>query len=105
MLYGVRAATSAPVTFTWVPESFLSEQEVRPWGDLPSWIPGDALMFVGIDRALNEGLTFRPLAITAHDTIEWYKTRSAEVRANPRAGLSRDRERELLEAWHRHRTG
>jgi 2'-hydroxyisoflavone reductase len=101
MLYGIRAVTSAPVKFTWVPESFLQEHEVRPWGDLPSWMPGAALMFVSIERALAAGLTYRPLAVTAHDTIEWNKTRPVEQRENPRAGMSRDRERELLEAWHR----
>ena len=101
MLYGIRASTSSPVKFTWVSEDFLSQHEVRPWGDLPSWIPGDALMFVNIQRALAAGLTFRPLAMTAFQTVEWHKTRPEEERASPRAGMSRDRERELLQAWRR----
>lgn len=99
MLYGIRAATSSPVEFTWVSESFLEEHAVRPWSDLPSWIPGDPLMNVSIERALASGLTFRPLAVTARDTIDWYLARPEEERANPRAGLSRERERELLELW------
>ena len=37
---GSCAVTSAPVKFTWVSEAFLEEQGVRPWGDVPSWIPG-----------------------------------------------------------------
>jgi 2'-hydroxyisoflavone reductase len=101
MLYGIRAATSAPVSFTWVSEHFLEQQEVRPWADLPSWIPGDTLMFVSIERALAAGLTFRPLGATAHDTLEWHRTRPAEQRENPRFGLSRERERELLREWRR----
>lgn len=103
MLYGIRAVTSAPVKFTWVSEAFLEEQGVRPWGDVPSWIPGAALMYVSVERAVAAGLVFRPLAVTAHDTLEWDKTRPAEERENRRAGMSRDRERELLSAWHSRR--
>jgi 2'-hydroxyisoflavone reductase len=101
MLYGIRAITSTAVRFTWLEEDFLEEHEVRPWGDLPAWIPGDGLMYVDIRRALDAGLTFRPLAVTAHDTLEWDRTRPYEERANRRAGMSRQRERELLAAWHR----
>ena len=100
MLYGIRAATNSEVKFTWVSEDFLEENEVQPWGDLPSWIPGDPLMFISIARALEAGLTFRPLATTAADTIEWYRARPEEERANPRAGMSREREAELLRLWH-----
>ncbi len=101
MLHGIRAATSAAVRFTWVAEDFLQEHEVRPWGDLPAWIPGDPLMYVDIRRALDAGLTFRPLAVTARDTLEWDLTRPPEERSSRRAGMSRRRERELLSDWHR----
>ena len=99
MLYGIRAATSAPVEFTWVPEDFLEARGVRPFGDLPSWAPGSDLMYVDIDRALATGLTFRPLAVTSLDTVEWDMTRPEEERRDRRAGMSRERERELLDAW------
>ena len=99
MLYGIRAATSTPVEFTWVPEDFLEEQGVRPFGDLPAWAPGADLMYVDVDRALASGLTFRPLAVTSRDTVDWDGTRPAEERNNRRAGMSREREREVLDAW------
>ena len=99
MLYGIRAATSAAVEFTWVSEDFLEAQGVRPFGDLPSWAPGSDLMYVDIDRALATGLTFRPLATTSRDTVEWDKTRPEEERQDRRAGMSREREREVLDAW------
>ncbi|MEJ2205166.1 MAG: NAD-dependent epimerase/dehydratase family protein [Gemmatimonadota bacterium] len=105
MLYGIRAITSAAVRFTWVGEDFLEEREVRPWSDLPAWIPGDGLMFVDVGRALDAGLTFRPLAVTARDTLEWDASRPREQRDNRRAGMSRERERELLAAWHRRAGG
>ena len=99
MLYGVRAASSAPVQFTWVSEEFLEEQGVSAWRDIPAWIPGDPLMFVNVERAVAAGLTFRPLAITSKDTIDWDKTRPAEERENRSFGMSREREREVLAAW------
>ncbi len=105
MLYGVRAITSTPGSFTWIPEDFLEEQEVAPWGDVPSWIPGDGLMYVDVHRAVEAGLTFRSLAVTALDTLEWDKARPAEQRRERRAGMSREREREILDAWRTRRRG
>ena len=100
MLYGIRAVTSSPVRFTWVDNAFLLENEVQPWSHMPAWIPDDPLGFVRIDRAVEAGLTFRPLADTALDTIEWHRTRPEERRAQLRAGLTPEREAELLAAWH-----
>lgn len=103
MVYGIRAATTAALRFTWVDNAFLREHEVRPWSDLPVWIPSDPLSYVRIDRALQAGLTFRPLAETTRDTIEWHETRPAERRNQLRAGLKPEREAELLAAWHARR--
>lgn len=101
MLHGIRAVTATPVSFTWVPEGFLREVGARPWADLPAWIPGDALSFVDVRRAVAAGLTFRPLAVTALDTLEWDLTRPAEERGERQAGMPRERETEILAAWHR----
>jgi 2'-hydroxyisoflavone reductase len=103
MLEGIRNATSAEVELTWVPEEFLEAQGVEPWRDLPAWIPGDPLMFVDVRRAIGAGLTYRPLDVTARDTVAWDKGRPAEQRENRRFGWSRAREREVLDAWHRSR--
>ena len=92
-------ARRLPRRFTWVSEDFLEAQGVRPFGDLPAWAPGSDLMYVDIDRALATGLTFRPLATTSRDTVEWDKTRPEEERQDRRAGMSREREREVLDAW------
>jgi 2'-hydroxyisoflavone reductase len=100
MLEEVGSVARNPYELTWVPESFLEEQGVAPWSDLPAWIPGDPLMFVDVRDAVASGLTYRPIAVTARDTLEWWDTRPAEVKANPRFGMSRAREREVLDAWH-----
>ncbi len=99
MLAACRAATSAAVSFTWVPESFLSEQKLRIWSELPAWAPGDPLMYVSVAKAVAAGLTYRPLAVTAMDTIAWDKSRPAEERAKRQAGITRAREAEVLAAW------
>jgi len=100
MLEEIGTVATNPHELTWVTEDFLEAQEVRPWNDLPTWIPGDALMLVAFQRSVDAGLTYRPLAVTARDTLEWDKTRPAEERANRRFGWSRQREREVLDAWH-----
>ncbi len=99
MLAGCRAITSSPVTFTWVPESFLAEQKVQIWGEMPAWAPGDPLMYVKVSKAIAAGLTYRPFAVTARDTLEWDKARPAAERAKRQAGMKREREAEILKAW------
>jgi 2'-hydroxyisoflavone reductase len=104
MLYGIKAVTTSDARFTWVDADFLETQKVSPWGDMPVWIPprGEEAGFtqVSIKRAVDKGLTFRPLAVTARDTLDWYKTEPAERQAKLRAGIAAQRETEVLAAWH-----
>jgi 2'-hydroxyisoflavone reductase len=102
MLYGIRAITSAPGSFTWVPFEFLREQGVRPWSDMPAWLPNDPISFVSVDRAVAAGLTYRPLAETALDTLQFHKSRPLERQNDMQAGISPERERGVLAAWHSH---
>jgi 2'-hydroxyisoflavone reductase len=105
MLYGIKAVTTAGAQFTWVPASFLEAQKVQPWSDMPVWIPpaGDMTGFaaVSIRRALEKGLTFRPLADTAAATLAFHESRGAERKAKFRAGIKPEREAEVLAAWHK----
>jgi 2'-hydroxyisoflavone reductase len=105
MLYGIRAVTSTPLSFTWVDREFLAAQDVRPWQHLTVWIPPTDEMkgFHTIDcsRAVAHGLVFRPLADTARDTLVWFHGLAADDPArNARFGLPADRERDVLAAWH-----
>ena len=43
------------------------------------------------------GLKFRPLAVTALDTLEWFKSLPEERRNGFELNLERDRQ--ILEAW------
>jgi len=53
-----------------------------------------------ISRALAKGLTFRSLSDTARDTLAWFKAQKPERQAKMRAGLTPEREKEVLAAWH-----
>ena len=104
LLYGIWAVTNSPVHFTWVDADMLLEHGVRPFSDIPIWYPpvGSTAGFMRMNasRAQAQGLTYRPLAVTVAETLEWSKSRPADRRANLRAGLSPEREAELLTAWH-----
>lgn len=99
MLNRIGTATDGSYKLTWVPEYFLEAEGLSPWRDIPTWIPGDPLMLVDINRAIAAGLTFRPLRLTSKDTLKWYETRPKKERFNPLFGMSRERERKVLKAW------
>lgn len=107
MLYGVKAVTTAGAHFTWVPWEFLQAQEVRPWRHMTVWQPpyGATAGYQRrkAEKAIAAGLTFRSLAVTAKDTLDWHKTRPAEEQARTLRGevngLDMKREAEVLAAW------
>ncbi|GAC1398286.1 MAG: SDR family oxidoreductase [Chloroflexota bacterium] len=99
-----KAVSGSDATFTWVSEEFLLEHDVTPWTELPLWVP-DTPDMKGFDswdigRALDQGLTFRPVEDTVAATLEWERTR--EPGLEPRAGLDRQKEEILLRAWRNH---
>jgi 2'-hydroxyisoflavone reductase len=107
MLHGIKAIVSNDAHFTWVPDAFLKDEKVAPWTTMPVWTP-DSTGDVGssrrnISRALAAGLTFRPLAVTAKDTLDWNATRPAAqlqiLAEGKRFGISPTRETEVLAAW------
>jgi 2'-hydroxyisoflavone reductase len=87
LLYGIKGVTSTPSTFTWADADFLRANKVRPYFDLPLWWPprndyNDGNMPSGLDggtgafnikgdKARAAGLTHRPLADIARDTLWW----------------------------------
>jgi 2'-hydroxyisoflavone reductase len=104
MLKGIGKAIPSDAKLTWVDYEFLRSQKVRPWGDMPVWVPpiGDSAGFskTSIKRALAKGLTFRTLPDTAKATLDWFKTLPPERQAKLRAGITAEREKEVLAAWH-----
>ncbi|HZR79358.1 MAG TPA: NAD-dependent epimerase/dehydratase family protein [Chthoniobacterales bacterium] len=100
MLNGIKEAEKSNATFTWVEEKFLDEQKVSAWSDMPVWTGKESgLARTKIDKALSKGLTFRPLSETARDTLAWFKSRPPERQSKMKAGLTPERETEVLSAW------
>jgi 2'-hydroxyisoflavone reductase len=108
LLYGIKAVTTAGAQFTWVPWEFLKAQGIRPWSQMTVWQPpvGATAGYQRRDasKAIAKGLTFRPVAVTAKDTLDWHKTRPQEqqeavLQGKALNGLSMTKEAEVLAAW------
>jgi 2'-hydroxyisoflavone reductase len=104
LLQGCKKGVGGDARFTWVDADFLEKQEVHGWSNMPVWLPpvGETAYVGRISRAraVKTGLTFRPVADTARDTLAWWKTLPEERRAKMKAGISADREKSVLAFWH-----
>ncbi len=96
MLETCRAVSGSDARFTWIHETDLLDRGVQPWSELPLWLPAshNGLFEARNDKALGAGLTFSPLEKTVRDTLDWDRLRSRDEPL--KAGLTHDRERELL---------
>jgi 2'-hydroxyisoflavone reductase len=101
LLHVCRAEARSAAHFTWAAEEFLLRQNVGPWMELPLWIPNgtplSGLLKINAGKALAAGLSFRPISQTVRETLEWDKTRPADLER--RAGMKPERETEILAAW------
>lgn len=103
----IAEGVAATPNLTWVPQEFLVEQGVKPWSGedaLGLWLPlPEYAGFMTRDTgpAIEAGLSIRPLAETAAD---WLATRDERPTPNtegsPHRSLTREREAEILAAWH-----
>jgi 2'-hydroxyisoflavone reductase len=104
LLDGCKKGVGSNATLTWVDAGFLDKQGVQPWADMPVWIPpvadGKYSGLISRTRAVKAGLTFRPVADTARDTLAYFAALPTERRAKLRAGLAADKEKLVLAAWH-----
>ncbi|MGI4859318.1 MAG: NAD-dependent epimerase/dehydratase family protein [Janthinobacterium lividum] len=90
-LEGCNATIGKGAEFQWVPDRELINAGVQPWTELPLWLPEedpeDGGIFLGNnDRAVCNGLRFRPVAETVADTLAW----SHSVASLPRSPLAVD---------------
>lgn len=103
LLVTSRGVSGSTATFTWVEEQFLFDNRVEPWSEMPLWVPemepeNAGFFAVRSDKAVSAGLRYRPVAETVQATLDWL-TKLSPGR-EPRAGISRSREAELLALWH-----
>ena len=127
-LAACKIASKSDATFTWVPAEFLKEQSTGE-DNLPIWIPpsGEYAGFHTwkVERAIKAALTFMPIEQTCADILTWWPKElerrdkatkqalaDAEKDGKPkpevpdwtklRAGISAQREAEILAAWKKH---
>ena len=104
-VYGMRAATNSEIDWVHVDDyDFLREhgiQAMLPWLMPVGEYEGSAR--INIERSKMAGLTFRPLARTTLDTLEWWDSEAVtdeqrqRVIDDPRSMMQR--EPEIVRAW------
>jgi 2'-hydroxyisoflavone reductase len=93
LLETCRQVTGSEAELVWIDPEFLMEQEVGQWMELPMWLYEDVgLHATDVSRAVDAGLTFRPLDETVRGTLD-----QAETTGD--AGLDPEREARLIAAW------
>ncbi len=103
VLDACREVSGSDARFTWVDDRFLWDHGVRPWSDLPYWLPPRPGPWpdphrIPTDRAVAAGFTFRPLKDTVRDALEWERRHPDRATEEP-VGISREQERAVLDAW------
>jgi len=99
------AIAKSRARFMWVPDQDLLAAGVKPWTELPLWIPESdpqvgGMMLADNRRAVAAGLAFRPLTDTIRATLTWDRCEGARgndapIRVTP---IAPEREIELLAA-------
>jgi 2'-hydroxyisoflavone reductase len=100
LLETCQAVSGVESEIVWVDPAFLVEQGVEQWMELPLWLHDPqyaAMQSTPWERALAGGLRTRPLEETARATLAW--VRSGDAPADAPAGLDREKERRVLDAW------
>jgi 2'-hydroxyisoflavone reductase len=99
MLAGCAAGTGGDASPVWADPGFLAERELA----LPIWSPPEGesagLHRVSIARALAAGLAFRPLEVTARDSLAWHAALPEELRPRVLPPIELAQEAEALAAW------
>ncbi|MGZ3459797.1 MAG: SDR family oxidoreductase, partial [Archangium sp.] len=98
-----KEVTGQDTKLTWVPGEFLLKQGEDGDGAIPIWAPPFG-KYAGMHlrsntRAVQAGLRFRSPVVTTRDTLAWFKSQPEERRSKPHAGVSPEREAELLSLW------
>src|ERR1051326_3196322 len=101
MLNVMKDTTGSDARFTWVDDSFLKDQKIID--DIPIWTstkgPEIGYSTMNIKRAVSHGLTFRSIADTTRATLEWFRKQPPARQSRMRAGITAQREAEVLAAW------
>jgi 2'-hydroxyisoflavone reductase len=105
-LYGLKALSSQPSELLWLPYSYLNENKLRRYVDMPMWAARQEVkgtFTISSEKAIKAGLVFRPLSDTFTDVLAgFYRTETNKYDfgvKQSKAGLSRNKEIALLKAY------
>src|SRR6266576_5338626 len=105
MLNEMKKTINPDVRFTWVVDDFLKEQKMID--EFPIWTStkGEEIGYLTTNsqKAIRQGLTFRPLPDTIKATLDWFHKQTPERQSKPKAGIKPEREQEVLAEWERAR--
>lgn len=105
VLNDINMATGLHAEFTWVDEDFLIENSVKPWSDLPLWLPPGAVpshagyLQRSNAKAIELGLEIRPLADTIAAIEAHLPLGNDPASTGLAPGLEVAKESELLANW------
>jgi len=105
MLERCQTVAGSDTACTWVPAEFLNEHGVGPWMQTSCWLPAEGehagFAWRDVSKAVAAGLGFRPFEETVEDTLRWFDELPEEARQSiqQRAGISAEKESEVLNTW------
>ncbi len=89
----------------WIPLAFLQKHGVEPWDDLPAYMPPSPpgefshMFAISSVAAFAKGMRARAATETIADILAWWQAQPEDRRKSLRAGLSVEKESEVLAAW------
>lgn len=100
----IHKGVGSNATYTWVDAEFLRANGAAPYGrELPVFqvMKGRTAGFARFDLTpeLKAGMRFRPMEVTARETLDWFRTLPAERQAGLKTGFTPEREQALLALW------
>lgn len=105
-LYGLKALSTSRSTITWLPHDYLYKNDIRHYVDMPMWGARQVVkgtFTISSEKAIEAGLTFRPLSETFNDVLAgFYRVNNNDYafgEGQSKAGLNRDREQFLLKNY------
>ena len=103
-LSAVRTAVASQAEVAWADDSFLRNQRVEAFSDLPLWIPAQedpGFFRISNGKAKQAGLQVRPIEATLAAAWRWYQSAFFGDRTFPSQGMGMTEERHdaLLAAW------
>lgn len=100
LLHGCKIVLGSNTSFTWVPDEFLLERKVRPFVELPFWLPTKYNMVFDNQLGIDAGMKFRPIGESILEAVAWHWEVRDDSYKWGTYGMQPEREKEVLDAFH-----